>query len=171
MCYKRGMRTTGVLLLFALGLPLAAQQGSVADGKAGPAEGKGLPTVVEKVAGMRRQAGLLPLDWDAKAGKLYLEVPLGPVAGGGAGGGAGGVAGKRRGCGEWRCCGRQCGGGRRCGGRRSCGRQCAGGVWCGGGAGGFGGVPLGAFVAGWGWGQNDLGLDRGQLGPGRIVRF
>ena len=51
-----------VLLLFALGLPLPAQQAGVADGKTGSAEGKALPSVADKVAGMRRQAGLLPLD-------------------------------------------------------------------------------------------------------------
>ena len=30
----------------------------------------------ERTASMRHFPGLLPLDWDAKAGKLYLEVPL-----------------------------------------------------------------------------------------------
>jgi len=31
-------------------------------------------TVSQKVAGMERKDGLFPLDWDAKAGKLYLEI-------------------------------------------------------------------------------------------------
>lgn len=30
----------------------------------------------ERVAAMQQHAGLVPLDWDAKAGKLYLEVPM-----------------------------------------------------------------------------------------------
>jgi len=32
--------------------------------------------LAERTATMQHFAGLLPLDWDAKAGKLYLEVPL-----------------------------------------------------------------------------------------------
>src|SRR5580658_6768185 len=37
------------------------------------------PTLSEKVASMKHLDGLLPLDWDAKEGKLYLEIPhLGP---------------------------------------------------------------------------------------------
>jgi hypothetical protein len=32
-------------------------------------------TIAAKIAGMKHIDGLLPLDWDAKAGKLYLEVP------------------------------------------------------------------------------------------------
>jgi hypothetical protein len=35
-----------------------------------------LPTVVRKTAAMWHIAGLLPLDWDAKAGRLYLELAL-----------------------------------------------------------------------------------------------
>jgi hypothetical protein len=31
----------------------------------------------QKIAGMTRKDGLFPLDWDAKAGKLYLEIPEG----------------------------------------------------------------------------------------------
>jgi hypothetical protein len=34
-----------------------------------------LPGVREKTAGMKRLDGLIPLDWDAKAGKLYIELP------------------------------------------------------------------------------------------------
>ncbi len=33
------------------------------------------PTIASKTAGMKRIDGLLPLTWDAKAGKLYLEIP------------------------------------------------------------------------------------------------
>jgi hypothetical protein len=32
-------------------------------------------TLSQKIAGMERKDGLFPLDWDAKAGKLYLEIP------------------------------------------------------------------------------------------------
>ena len=37
-----------------------------------------LPTVAAKTSAMQHTAGLLALDYDARAGKLYLEVPLGP---------------------------------------------------------------------------------------------
>ncbi len=33
-------------------------------------------TIAERTASMQHRPGLLPLDWDAKSGKLYLEVPL-----------------------------------------------------------------------------------------------
>jgi hypothetical protein len=35
-----------------------------------------LKTIAERTASMHHMAGLLPLDWDAKSGKLYVEVPL-----------------------------------------------------------------------------------------------
>ncbi len=31
-------------------------------------------TLTQKIAGMERKDGLFPIDWDAKAGKLYLEI-------------------------------------------------------------------------------------------------
>jgi len=34
-----------------------------------------VPTIAEKTLAMRNMAGLLPLHWDAKNGKLYLEIP------------------------------------------------------------------------------------------------
>jgi hypothetical protein len=34
-----------------------------------------MPTIAEKTAGMKHMAGFVPLDWDARAGKLYLEIP------------------------------------------------------------------------------------------------
>lgn len=34
-----------------------------------------LPTIREKTAKMKHFEGLIPLDWDAAAGKLYLEIP------------------------------------------------------------------------------------------------
>ena len=33
------------------------------------------PTIAQKIAGLERKDGLFPLDWDAKTGKLYLEIP------------------------------------------------------------------------------------------------
>jgi hypothetical protein len=35
-----------------------------------------MKSIAERTASMRHTPGLLPLDWDAKSGKLYLEVPL-----------------------------------------------------------------------------------------------
>ncbi len=32
-------------------------------------------TLTQKIAGMERKDGFFPLDWDAKAGKLFLEIP------------------------------------------------------------------------------------------------
>jgi len=32
-------------------------------------------TIAQKTAGMKHLEGFVPLDWDAKAGKLYLEIP------------------------------------------------------------------------------------------------
>jgi len=32
-------------------------------------------TIASKTAGMKHLDGFLPLNWDAKAGKLYLEIP------------------------------------------------------------------------------------------------
>ncbi len=74
------------------------------------------PAVQEKTAGMKHLDGLIPVDWDAKAGKLYLEVShLGPD----------------------------------------------------------GKSPDLLYVNSlpYGTGSNDLGLDRGQVSEGRIVRF
>jgi len=34
-----------------------------------------LPTIAARTIGMTHTPGLLPLDWDAKTGKLYLEIP------------------------------------------------------------------------------------------------
>ena len=81
-----------------------------------PAEPETPPALSDKVAGMKHLEGLLCLDWDARSGKLYLEIPhLGPD----------------------------------------------------------GKSPdlLYANSMPYGTGSNDLGLDRGQIGEGRIVRF
>ena len=34
-----------------------------------------VPTIREKTASMKHLEGLIPLDWDAKSGRLYLEIP------------------------------------------------------------------------------------------------
>ena len=75
-----------------------------------------LPTIAAKTAGMKHLSGFLPIDWDARSGKLYLEIPhLGPD----------------------------------------------------------GSSPdmLYSNSLPFGTGSNDLGLDRGQVSEGRIVRF
>jgi Met-zincin/Domain of unknown function (DUF5117) len=35
----------------------------------------GIPTIEAKTSGMRHMPGFLPLHWDARAGRLYLEIP------------------------------------------------------------------------------------------------
>jgi len=37
--------------------------------------GGAVPTIEAKTSGMRHMSGFLPLHWDAKAGRLYLEIP------------------------------------------------------------------------------------------------
>jgi hypothetical protein len=73
-------------------------------------------SISSKIAGMKHTDGLLPLDWDAKAGKLYLEIPhLDPA--------------------------------------------------------GNSSDLLYTHSLPYGTGSNDLGLDRGQISEGEIVRF
>ena len=40
-----------------------------------PATPETTPTISAKIAGMKHLDGLLPLDWDAHTGRLYLEIP------------------------------------------------------------------------------------------------
>ncbi len=68
-------------------------------------------TLAQRISGMQHQDGLLPLDWDGKAGKLYLEIPK------------------------------------------------------------PGTELLYTDSLPYGTGSNDLGLDRGQTAPARLVRF
>jgi hypothetical protein len=68
-------------------------------------------TIATKIAGMKHIDGYLPLDWDQKAGKLYLEIPRLDTD------------------------------------------------------------ILYTHSLPYGTGSNDLGLDRGQISPGEIVRF
>ena len=58
-------------MLFACAL-----RGQTEKASSGSAE-KPTPTIAARTATMQHMPGLLPLDWDAKSGKLYLEVPLG----------------------------------------------------------------------------------------------
>ena len=101
----RLLHTLTIILLFSFPPLLASESQS------------GTPSIADKTAGLTHQSGLLPLDWDARAGKLYLEVPL----------------------------------------TDSGHMKSQEFLW-------VQSLPYGI-------GQNDLGLDRGQLGESRIVRF
>src|SRR5579863_8109714 len=57
------------LLIFPV---LASSQGTKPASPA--AEPAAPPTVQEKTAGMKHLDGLVPLDWDARTGKLYFEI-------------------------------------------------------------------------------------------------
>jgi hypothetical protein len=76
-----------------------------------PSSNGGNPTIEAKTSGMRHMPGFLPLHWDAKGGKLYLEIP-----------------------------------------------QLDTDMLY------FNSLPFGT-------GSNDLGLDRGQVSPAKLVRF
>jgi hypothetical protein len=73
-CMVQGnMRLPAILLVVFL--PLAsAMHGQTATHEA--SEVKPLPGMAERTAGMRHESGLLGLDYDARAGRIYLEVPL-----------------------------------------------------------------------------------------------
>jgi len=62
-----------VSLVCTLSLPasLFAQTDTAPKADAKPSQ-----TLAQRTASMQHMPGLLPLDWDAKAGKLFLEVPL-----------------------------------------------------------------------------------------------
>ncbi len=80
---------------------------------AAQAKPEGPPTIAAKTVAMKHLPGLLPLDWDAASGRLYLEVPAARLNS----------------------------------------------------------ELLYTDSLPYGTGSNDLGLDRGQISPGRIVRF
>ena len=66
------MRIASLVLLFVMSIAAGAQT-SLVGPEAGPA------SLATKIAGMKHQGGLIPLDWDARTGKIYLEIPrLGP---------------------------------------------------------------------------------------------
>src|SRR5258707_11119187 len=104
------MRMTTLAALLVISIAATAE-------KPKPVEsGTGLPALSAKIASMRHLGGLLPLDWDARAGKLYVEIPhLGPD--------------------------------------------------------GKSADLIYTNALPYGTGSNDLGLDRGQLSVGRVVRF
>jgi hypothetical protein len=99
------MRSFFAIALFLLGSICLGAQTAPAKADAP------LPSIAEKTASMRKMPGLLPLDWDAKAGKLYIEIPR------------------------------------------------------------FDTDLLYIDSLPYGSGSNDLGLDRGQVSEGRVVRF
>ncbi len=105
MTFKLGFAPAALLPLVSV-LPLFAQQD--ADATKRPATPQ---TISQRTVGMRHLDGFLPLDWDTRAGKLYLEIP----------------------------------------------RPGAELLWT-------DSLPYGT-------GSNDLGLDRGQTAPAKVVRF
>jgi hypothetical protein len=81
---KIGMRPLNLLraallaVLPAVTAPIAAPQSDAAHpDPAQHAEAAAPQTIAERTAKWTKMPGLLPLDWDAKEGKLYLEIPLG----------------------------------------------------------------------------------------------
>jgi hypothetical protein len=59
------------LLAFAFAASTVFAAAPPPDQPSGP-----MKTIAERTTSMRHMPGLLPLDWDAKSGQLYLEVPL-----------------------------------------------------------------------------------------------
>jgi len=60
-------------LVLLLSPVLTLAQG--AKSAAAASEPPGPPSIHEKTLGMKHFDGLIPLDWDARSGKLYLEIP------------------------------------------------------------------------------------------------
>jgi hypothetical protein len=69
---RSGLLFSAALLATAAASAFSAAQGprSAAAPDSGP-----IPTIEAKTASMKHMPGFFPLDWDARAGKLYLEVP------------------------------------------------------------------------------------------------
>lgn len=104
------------LLLLMVPLCALPQGSKPGDDKPDKGAEAASPTIQAKTASMKHMDGLLPIDWDTRSGKLYLEIPrLGPD------------------------------------GRSE--------------------ELLYDNSLPYGTGSNDLGLDRGQISEGRIVRF
>jgi hypothetical protein len=61
-------------LLFLASLSAVAQT-PASKPASGSKTDEALPSIAAKTASMQRMPGLLPLYWDAKSGKLYLEIP------------------------------------------------------------------------------------------------
>ena len=64
------MRTTPLLAIALLCVSLSAPSA-----RSAMAENEKSQSVSQKINGMDHKEGLFPLDWDGKAGKLYLEIP------------------------------------------------------------------------------------------------
>src|SRR6202035_3344155 len=104
------MRITPVVALFLISIAAAAQKPGPAEPESGP------PSIAIRTAGMQHHDGFIPLDWDPRTGKLYLEIR----------------------------------------GLRPDGKSSD---------------VLYTNSLPYGTGSNDLGLDRGQISEGRVVRF
>jgi hypothetical protein len=64
------MRHAFTLLL----LTLVVSTHAIAQTRANPDPGRGTPSITEKVAGMQKFDGFFPFYWDAKNGKIWLEI-------------------------------------------------------------------------------------------------
>ncbi|MBE7158828.1 MAG: hypothetical protein INR62_10435, partial [Rhodospirillales bacterium] len=67
-----GLRWWAVLVVGPLVLP--ALRATAEDTPAKSAESKPLPTITQKTAGTQAMPGFFPCAWDAKEGKLWVEV-------------------------------------------------------------------------------------------------
>jgi Met-zincin/Domain of unknown function (DUF5117) len=61
---------------FPLALALAALPGFAYGAGRGPDEAPALKSIAAATAGMRHSRGLIALDWDAKTGHMFLEIPM-----------------------------------------------------------------------------------------------
>src|SRR5438034_11183415 len=57
-----------------LSLCLLISASLIAQNRSGSDAPKAIPTISEKVSGMQKFPGYFPFYWDAKAGKLWLEI-------------------------------------------------------------------------------------------------
>jgi hypothetical protein len=67
------LRAAGLRAMIVVPLILCSSGFLLADS---PSLSGGNPTIEAKTLGLRHMPGFLPLHWDAKAGRLYLEIPL-----------------------------------------------------------------------------------------------
>src|SRR5207248_6148427 len=59
---------------FLLSLTLLFTMNLFAQNRASSDAPKAIPTITEKVSGMQKFPGYFPFYWDAKAGKIWLEI-------------------------------------------------------------------------------------------------
>jgi Met-zincin/Domain of unknown function (DUF5117) len=69
----RSLLATQLLAVVSLAPSLALAQSDARP--PAPRPDAPIPTIAAKTTGMKHTDGFLPLDWDAKSGKIYLEVP------------------------------------------------------------------------------------------------